>query len=117
MRYTYNVHQTMQHPIQIRSDQNILSMISENNLEAWGHVYDKYATEMFGVIHKLTEDKKIAEEIFKEAFLQLKEKQILSKLKYSLYAWLLMYTQIFAQRQLKERGIISCINAFEKPKA
>ena len=114
MRYTYNAHQIMQHSIQVRSDQNILSMISENNLEAWGHVYDKYATEMFGVINKLTEDKKIAEEIFKEAFLQLKEKQILSKLKYSLYAWLLMYTQIFAQRLLKERGIIPCINAFEK---
>jgi RNA polymerase sigma-70 factor (ECF subfamily) len=104
----------MHPPIPLKSDQVILSMISENNLDAWVFLYDKYAAAMFGTICKITEDKKIAEEIFKEAFLQLKEKQILSKLKYSLYPWLLMYTLIFAQKHLRDRGIISSTTAFEK---
>lgn len=104
----------MHPPTQIKSDQVILSMISENSLDAWIFLYDKYAAAMFGTICKITEDKKIAEEIFKEAFIQLKEKQILSKLKYSLYPWLLKYTLIFAQKHLRGLGIISSINAFEK---
>ncbi len=76
-------------------------MISDNNLDAWGYVYDKYAPAMFDIISNLTEDKIIAEDIFKEAFLQLKEKQILSKITYSLYPYLQRYTHNFTKRQLE----------------
>lgn len=84
-------------------------MVAENNLEAWEHLYDKYAPAMFGIICNLVEDRKIAEEIFKETFLQLKEKQILSKVTYALCPYLLRHTNTFARAQLKERGI-SCSN-------
>ncbi|MEO5570655.1 MAG: hypothetical protein ABIT08_15570 [Bacteroidia bacterium] len=92
------------------SDQTILSMIAENNLEAWGHLYDKYAPAMFGIICTLTDDRTLAEEIFKETFLQLKEKQILSKVTYALCPCLLRHTHIFARQQLKARGI-ACSNS------
>ncbi len=80
-------------------------MIAENNLEAWRHIYDKYAPAMYGVICGLTDDRTLTEEIFTEAFLQLKEKQILSKVSYSLCLCLLRHTHVFARQQLKERGI------------
>ena len=87
------------------SDKNILLMISENKLEAWRHLYDKYASLMFGVICNLTDDRALAEDIFKETFLQLKEKNILSRVTYSLCSVLLRHTHITARQQLKEKGI------------
>ena len=86
------------------SDQNILSMIAENNLDAWELLYDKYAPAMYGIICNLTDDITLAKEIFKEAFVQLKEKRVFSKVTYSLCACLLRHTHTFARQQLKERG-------------
>ncbi len=100
----------MQFQTKIKSDQNILSLIAENNLEAWEHLYDKYAPAMYGIICNLTDDKPLAEVIFKEAFLQIKEKQILSKATYSLCPCLLRHTHTFARQQLKERGR-TCLNS------
>ena len=86
------------------SDQNILSMIAENNLDAWELLYDKYAPAMYGIICNLTDDITLAKEIFKDAFIQLKEQRIFSKVTYSLCACLLRHTHTFARQQLKERG-------------
>jgi len=104
----------MQQQTDILSDQIILSMIAENNLEAWAHLYDKYAPAMLGIICNLTDERKIAEEIFKEAFLQLKEKQILSKFTYALCPYLLIHTNTFARAQLKERGISYSNNTIDE---
>ena len=60
---------------------------------------------MFGIICKLTDDRALAEDIFKETFLQLKEKNILSRVTYSLCSVLLRHTHITARQQLNERGI------------
>ena len=98
----------------IISDQNILTLIAENNTEAWRHLYDKYAHAMFGIIYNLTKDRTLAEEIFEEAFLQLKESKILSKNTYALCSCLLRHTHTFTQQQLKERGINNPIIPIEK---
>ncbi len=95
-------------------DKTILSMIIGNNLEAWALLYDKYAPAMFGIICNLTNNRTLAEEIFKEAFLQLKEKQIFSKNTYPLCPYLLKHTYTFTRQKLKERGIISTINQHEE---
>ncbi|MEO6166354.1 MAG: hypothetical protein ABIO98_02460 [Chitinophagales bacterium] len=79
-------------------------MIAVNNLEAWGHIYDKYAPAMYGIICSLTGDRTIAEEIFKDAFLELKEKQILSKDTSSLCPCLLRHTHIFCKTATKDMG-------------
>ncbi len=88
------------------SDQNILSLIGENNLEAWGHLYDKYAPVMFGIVYHLTDDRIVAEEIFKEVFIRLKEDKILSKYKYVLCTYLVRHTNRFTRHQLMKRGLI-----------
>lgn len=96
------------------TDQDILSLIDENITEAWGHLYDKYASAMFGIICNLTKDRVLAEEIFEDAFLQLKERKIISKNTYALCSCLLRYTHTFTQQQLKVRGLNKSINFNEK---
>ncbi len=87
------------------SDQQIITLLEENNLLAWKKLYDKYATAMYGLICNLTDDKTLAEEIFVAVFLQLKEKQILSKVKYGLCPTLLRYTFSYTTKQLMECSI------------
>jgi|GEM_PF-3040018 len=59
------------------SEKNIIAMLQANNPLPWVNLYDKYASAMFGLICNLTEDKLLAEEIFVNAFRELKQKQIL----------------------------------------
>ncbi|MDQ3052149.1 MAG: hypothetical protein M3Q95_14830 [Bacteroidota bacterium] len=87
------------------SDRHIIDLLQENNLEAWKLLYDKYAASMYGMICKLTDDESIAGEIFKEAFLQLKDNHILSKTNYSLCPFLLRHTYNYAIKQLKQFGM------------
>ena len=94
----------MHFPQEKISDQNILSMIAENNLEGWENLYDKYAPSMYGIICNLTSDRVLAEIVLKETFLQLKLEEIFSKATYSLCPFLLRHTHTFARQQLKERG-------------
>lgn len=80
-------------------------MLKENDLLAWDNLYNKYASAMYGLICNLIDDKTIAEEIFIAAFIQLKEKQILSELRSGLSYTLLRYTYTYAIKQLKQYGI------------
>lgn len=105
----------MQLQTKIISDQTILSMIAENNMDAWGHLYDKYAAAMYGIICNLTDDRSLAELILKEAFIQLKEKQILSKATYSICPYLLRHTHTFARQQLNEWDTPCSNRSVEQP--
>ena len=92
------------------SSQIILSKILiEKNLQGWQLFYDKYAGAMYGCICTLTDDKAMAEEIFKEAFIHLKEKEILSGFNSALLPCLLRYTSKFATERLMQHDL--------KPKA
>jgi len=96
------------------SDQNIRDMLVENIREAWEYVYEKYSGIMYGIIYNLTEDRTLAEEIFIETFVQLKEKKILLNINYEIRPCILRYTNTFARHQLKDRGIAFMENHIEK---
>lgn len=89
------------------SEKQIIAMLHDNNPLAWGNLYNKYASAMYGLIYNLTEDKLLAEEIFTNAFLELKQKQILSKIKYALYPIILRYTYSYTIKHLRIFGINS----------
>ncbi|REG94337.1 RNA polymerase sigma factor [Algoriphagus antarcticus] len=89
----------------IVSEKEIIGMLQENNPVAWRKLYDKYASAMYGLIYNLTKDKLLAEEIFMGAFLDLKQKQILSKTKYAFCPAILRYTYSYTTNHLKEIGI------------
>lgn len=79
----------------------IIAMLKENNPLAWGHLYDKYASAMYGLICKLAADKLLAKEILLKTFIELKQKQILSKIKFALLPIILRYTHSFTIEYLK----------------
>ena len=86
-------------------EKRIMSMLQDNNPLAWENLYDKYATAMYGLIYNLTENKVLAEEIFKNVFLELKQKQVLLKAECSLYPTIIRYTYSYTTNHLKEIGI------------
>lgn len=100
------------------SSQNILSKILiEKNLQGWQLFYDKYAGAMYGCICMLTDDKAMAEKIFQEAFIHLKEKEILSGFNSAILPCLLRYTSKFAIDRLVRHGLKpKAANQFEENK-
>lgn len=89
-------------PSEILPENKIIVMLQENNPLVWGHLHDKYAPAMYGLICNLTADKLLAEEIFMNAFLELKQKQTLSKINYALLPIILRYTYSYANKHLKK---------------
>lgn len=56
---------------------------------------------MYGLICTLTDDKLLAEEILMNAFLELKQKQTPSKIKYALLSIILRHTHSYTTKHLK----------------
>ncbi len=50
------------------SDAEIITMFNNNDLQAWGQLYDKYAAVMFAAILRLTDDIALAEKILVQSF-------------------------------------------------
>ena len=87
------------------SDAQLLIMIGENDVNAWRDLYDKYSGAMYSIVWHLTHNNEVANKIFTEAFLQLKEKNILIKIHFALCPFLLRYTHNYASQYLKKSGI------------
>ena len=86
-------------------DARVLAMIGKNEASGWLQLYDKYSAAMYSIVWHLTHDNEIANKIFTEAFLQLKEKNILIKIQFALCPFLLRYTHNYASLYLKKWGI------------
>ena len=93
------------------SDEQMLSMIGRNDVKAWEQLYDKYAAAMYSIVWQFTDSKEIANKIFTQAFLQLKENNILLKMHYALCPFLLRYTHNFASQYFKKCGISTLRNS------
>ena len=87
------------------SDERMLTMLNKKDANAWVHLYDKYAAAMYSIVWHFTDNNEVANKIFTEAFLQLKEKNTLSKVEYALCPFLLRYMHNFASQYLKKSGI------------
>lgn len=83
------------------SDVTIVSMLAENNSVAWEQLYDKYAPIMYGAVIQITKDERIAQQIFKECFLQLKENNHISSVRDPLGSFLFKHAQSFTLNYLK----------------
>jgi len=87
------------------SDSTILTLIRENDPRGWNQLYDKYAALMYGIICTHTTDIRLAEEIFIQLFIGLKQEEILLKTDGALCVCILRYTQSNTRQELKRRGI------------
>lgn len=87
------------------SDEQMLNLIADNDVKAWEYLYDKYAAAMYSITLHFTDNKEIANKTFTEAFLQLKEKNKLLKIRCALCPFLLRYTHNYASQYIKKWGI------------
>jgi hypothetical protein len=87
-------------------DSTIVAMLADNDINAWEQLYDKYAPMMYGAISKITRDERLAENIFRECFLQLKVNRNILKIRVDLCTFLLKHTHNFTFNYLNEMGLM-----------
>ncbi len=87
------------------SEAQLLTMLGKHDKNAWINLYDKYSAAMYSIVRQLTHNNEVANKIFTEAFLQLKEKNVLLKIRFGLCPFLLRYTYNYASEYLKREGI------------
>lgn len=75
-----------------------------HNEIVWEQVYQKYAPLIYGIIVNMTRDKRIAAEIFKDAFYNLKRRRILSRTPIALCQTLLRHAYKLALKYLEMKG-------------
>lgn len=86
-------------------DAELMPMFAKNDPSVWEHVYDNYAPLMYGTILKLTEDEVIAAELLEQAFLDLKRKNILSRISNTICHKILSHTYKLTVNHLKTIGL------------
>ena len=91
-------------------DQEIFLLLKKNNRHIWEYIYDKYSPAIYGIICSITDDKVLAEKIFIDAFVEVKEKQVLLKISHSICVHLLRFTYQFAINKLKEYEVNPAVN-------
>jgi len=89
------------------SDQIILTLIRENNLNGWENLHNIYCPGMYGTISTHTSDKILAEKIFIKFFIGLKQEDILLEINAALCVCLLRNTFLNTTQELEIREINS----------
>ena len=81
-------------------------MIAQEQVKGWEYLYDKYSSSMYGIIYTLLKNKNIAEDIFVNLFLHLKENMdILITQNEKLCTFLMQETLAFVRNDLKIKGL------------
>lgn len=88
-------------------DTIISHKVVEKKHPNWSHLYDEYAPMMYGTILKMADNETIAEEIFENVFLELKERKILSPHHTPIRYCVLRHTHKLTLKYLKELGIVA----------
>ncbi|MEO6838467.1 MAG: hypothetical protein ABI261_02765 [Ginsengibacter sp.] len=93
-------------------------MIAQEQVKGWEYLYDKYSSSIYGVIYLLSRIEIIAEDIFFDLFVHLKnEREILITHKAMLCHFLMQETFTFAINEIKSKGLEPHKNGMEdKPK-
>lgn len=87
------------------TDSTVMYMLHTSNLSGWDQLYDKYAPIIYGSIVKIIPDKKMANQIFQECFINLKKTDLLTQSKKSLPLFLIQHTYRFTFFYLKAKGM------------
>ncbi len=88
--------------ILVEADAELVAGIKDTNQEFFGKLYDKYAASLMGVISRITNDNKKAEEILNATFVAAWQQKLqLNDLKSTIFTWLVNITRKTALNQLK----------------
>jgi hypothetical protein len=87
-------------------DSDIIKMLANNDKAAWVHLYDKYASMLYGIILNMTGNELIAGDILTELFIELKRKKLLIRVQNALCHSLVRHTHKLTIHYLHIRGLI-----------
>ncbi len=82
-------------------------MFAQNDKLAWEYLYDKYASMMYGIIINIAGDKTHADDILTDIFVELKTKEMLSRIQSALCHTLIRFTYVLTVKYLKEKELKS----------
>lgn len=88
--------------------EKIVSLIQNNQKEAFTQLYDSYAQSLFGIISNLTSNPEEAEDILQDVFVKIwKNIDSYSENNERFYTWLVNITRETAIEKLKSKGYFS----------
>ena len=87
------------------SNNQILTIASENSLIHVEQIYDRYAPSIYRIINTLIDDSDISEKIFKDTILKIKDNFSTFFVNGTIYPNLMRFTYGFALQQLNHYGM------------
>ena len=88
-----------------QSDFKLVSELLDNKQTAWEQLYDTYAPMMYGSILNITGDEKTACDLFQQAFIELRNREMLLRIQASLCISLVKHCCNITLKYLKMKGL------------
>ncbi len=89
-----------------QTDAQLVSELVQNKQAAWEHLYDTYAPIMYGSILNITGDEKTACDLLQQAFIELRNREILLRIQSSFCVSLVKHCCNIALKHLRIRGLM-----------
>ena len=87
------------------SEQTMAELLMEGSLKAFNTLYDRYASALFGVIIRITEEQTVAEKVLQQTFIELwNNKQAYTPLKERIFTWMFRTARKLAVENLRRQS-------------
>jgi RNA polymerase sigma factor (sigma-70 family) len=87
------------------TEEQLVSLITMRDQQAFGYLYDNYAPALLGIIYKMVDDRQISEDILQEAFVKIWNNfNSYSSAKGRLFTWMINLTRNLTIDTLRSKG-------------
>jgi len=87
------------------SEQELVSLLLQQNSQAFGYLYDNYSSALFGIINQIVPDSDVAADVLQEVFINIWKKiDSYDETKGRLFTWMLNIARNAAIDKLRSRS-------------
>jgi RNA polymerase sigma factor (sigma-70 family) len=85
-------------------EQELVSLLRENNDQAFNYLYDNYSSALFGIINQIVKDKELATDVLQDVFVNIwKKRGSYDPAKGRLFTWMLNIARNAAIDKIRSR--------------
>jgi RNA polymerase sigma factor (sigma-70 family) len=85
-------------------EQELVTLLRENNNQAFNYLYDNYSSALFGIINQIVKDKELATDVLQDVFINIwKKKASYDATKGRLFTWMLNIARNAAIDKIRSR--------------
>ena len=85
-------------------EQELVSLLHDNNNQAFNYLYDNYSSALFGIINQIVKDKELAGDVLQDVFVNIwKKKNTYDPAKGRLFTWMLNIARNAAIDKIRSR--------------